>query len=581
MRCIYLVAFFFFILHILWPEARILRAQSPLFLGNGALIYTAPGTLVKVRGTARIAPGTEFENQGISTVDSTFINDGWCHGSGVYRVGLHWENNGVFQSDTSLVELWGADQFIRGDSVTRFWNLDLTGTGVKTLQINSFVKHFLQLNDRELATDVYSMSVLHADTAAIQHTTGFVSSLDTGKLYRVMDAPVDYLFPTGSALGTPRYRPVWLRPVTGGEMAMGVRLANVDASAEGYDRTQVDSFVCQTEPDFYHRIRRLQGSQDVRLRIFYDLGADGPWDGLAQWHNGNFWKDLSPTTYLQTAAEAWVQKTFQSSFEPEPFILTKVRPGVPQIIGPDTLCGAYLGQYQALPDSSHWSYAWSVQNGALTDPAATTSGNGVVWYGAGGPGQVSVVVTTPNGCSSYPGSLAVWVWPQVIAGFQFNPNGTFGSEPIVFVDTSYNAVGWNWDFGDGQTSDITNPTHVYNNAGQYTVQLVATSPNGCQDTAYAQIQVIDGTLIPNIMTLNSDGLNDIFDVKLSDVKHFHCLVYNRWGNLVFESVSPQLKWDGSTLAGTRAVNGVYFVVIEVHFHSGNPLTYTGTLTIVD
>lgn len=573
-KTITLIATLMAVLGLVW-------GQQPLFLGNGALIYTAPGAILKVRGTARMANGTTFENQGISTVDSTFINDAWCLGSGQYRVGLHWENNGIFQSDTSLVELWGQDQFIRGDSVTRFWNLSLTGTGTKTLQINSYVKHFLFLNDRELATDQYSMSVLNADTAAIQRTTGFVSSLDTGKLYRAMDQAADYRFPTGSSFGTLRYRPVLLRPSIPGPITMGVRLANVDATLEGYDRTQVDSFVCQTQPDFYHRISRLQGSQDVRVRIYYDLNADGPWDGLAQWQTGNFWKDLSPTTYLQSSPEAWVQKTYQGSFDPQPFILSKVRPGVPQILGPDTICGAYLGQYQALPDSSHWSYAWSVQNGVLTDPNGTASSNGVVWNGPGGQGQVSVVVTTPNGCSSYPGILNVWAWPQVIAGFHFSPNGTFGSEPIVFVDTSHNASGWFWDFGDGNTSGLINPTHVYNSAGDYTVMLIATSPNGCKDTAYAQIQVIDGTLIPNIITLNTDGLNDVFNVKLSGVKDYHCLIYNRWGNLVFEGTSPQLKWDGYTLAGTRAVSGVYFVVIEVNFLSGNKLTYTGTLTIVD
>lgn len=564
-----------------WAGMGLVGSQQPLFLGNGALIYTAPGAILKVRGTARMANGTTFENQGISTIDSTFINDALCLGSGQYRVGLHWENNGIFQSDTSLVELWGHDQFIRGDSVTRFWNLTLTGTGTKTLQINSYVKHFLSLNDRELATDLYSLSVLNTDTAAIQRTSGFVSSLDTGKLYRVMDQPVDYRFPTGSSLGVQRYRPVLLKPSAPGSLAMGVRLANVDATLEGYNRTQVDSFVCQTQPDFYHRISRLQGTQDVRVRIYYDLAADGPWDGLAQWQNGGFWKDLSPTTYLQTAPEAWVQKTYQGSFDPQPFILSKVRPGVPQILGPDTICGAYLGDYQVLPDSSHWTYSWSVQNGVLTDPSGTASANGVVWNGPGGQGQVSVVVTTPNGCSSYPGTLDVWVWPQVIAGFQFSPNGTFGSEPIVFVDTSHNVAGWLWDFGDGNTSGLINPTHVYNSAGDYTVMLIATSPNGCKDTAYAQIQVIDGTLIPNIMTLNADGLNDVFNVKLSGVKDYHCLIYNRWGNLVFEGTSPQLKWDGYTLAGTRAVSGVYFVVIEVNFLSGNKLTYTGTLTIVD
>ena len=558
----------------------VMWSQQPLFLGNGALIYTAPGSIVKIKGTARMANGTIFENEGVSTIDSTFINDAFCKGSGNYLVGLHWENNAIFQSDTSLVELWGNQQFITGDSVTRFWNLTLSGTDIKRQQINAFVKHFLRLNDRELATDIYSMSVINPDTAAIQRTSGFVSSLDTGKLYRALNNAVDYIFPTGSSLGTLRYRPILIKPSVAGAMTMGVRLSNVDASNEGYDRNQVDSFVCATQPDFYHRIRKAEGMQDARIRIFYDLITDGPWDGIAQWQNGGYWQDLSPTTYQQGAV-SWVQKTYQNSFEPDAFILSRVRPGVPQIQGPDTICGAYLAQYQALPDSSHWNYSWSVQNGVLTDPNGNASTNSVVWNGPGGIGQVSVIVTTPNGCSSFPGVLNTFVWPQVVAGFQYSPTGTFGSEPIIFIDSSKNAVGWLWEFGDGHSSTMTNPTHIYNNSGDYTIMLIATSPNGCQDTAYAQLSVIDGYLIPNIITLNGDGSNDIFNVQISGVKTYHCSIVNRWGNLVFESHTPQLKWDGSTLAGTKAVNGVYFVMIEVEFNSGKSLTYTGTLTITD
>jgi len=64
----------------------------------------------------------------------------------------------------------------------------------------------------------------------------------------------------------------------------------------------------------------------------------------------------------------------------------------------------------------------------------------------------------------------------------------------------------------------------------------------------------------------------VFDVRTSNVGPFKIEIYNRWGNVVFETTSPQISWDGSTLAGVEASSGTYFYVISrAELESGNAI----------
>lgn len=555
-------------------------AQNALMNNKGALMYTAPNSIVKVKGSFNNDTDGLFQNKGTTTVDSSFYNNGQSEKSGFYRVGKDWVNNYVFISDSSQVFLFGDNQFITGDSVTRYWILELQGTGIKTQQIDSYVKDSLKLNDRELATDLFNMHVLNTDTGCITRSTGFVSSLGNGKLLRDMDQAEAYLFPTGSSLGVTRYRPVRMRPESVAPHTFGVRMANTDATLDGYDRTRVDSFVCRTNPYFYHWISRNAGTGAADVMLHYDVVADSLWDGMAHWElpvPAGQWHDLSPVNYVTGAPFNSVTKAVWPEFDPEPFILSRIRPGVPVIVGPDTACGSKPQLYTGMPENQTWVYNWSVNNGVIdTFPAVNEAV--ITWSGAGGPGSVGLTVTALNGCTSYPDLMNVWVHPQVVAAFNYSPNGSFGSKPLAFADQSENAVQWNWDFGDNGNSQMQNPTHVYNTAGEYTITLIATSPEGCKDTATSVVTVIDGIKIPNIFTPNGDGNNDLFEISLSGFKNYKCSVFNRWGNLMFESDAPQISWDGTTAAGTLVPAGTYFCVIEFMTPSG-PYTHKGTVNV--
>ena len=110
-------------------------------------------------------------------VQNNLTNNGSINSYGIIDLYGDWINNSTCtHNNTSYVYLKGANQTIGGNASTTFYNLYLEGTGTKTLGINQTVDGTLDLKDRELATQSYTMNVSNASTSAIQRTTGFVSS---------------------------------------------------------------------------------------------------------------------------------------------------------------------------------------------------------------------------------------------------------------------------------------------------------------------------------------------------------------------------------------------------------------------
>jgi gliding motility-associated-like protein len=73
---------------------------------------------------------------------------------------------------------------------------------------------------------------------------------------------------------------------------------------------------------------------------------------------------------------------------------------------------------------------------------------------------------------------------------------------------------------------------------------------------YAEIIPPLHLYIPSAFSPNGDGINDTFGVKGEGIKNYHLLVYNRWGELLFESTNPKQQWDGK-FDGQRVEQGTY------------------------
>lgn len=196
---------------------------------------------------------------------------------------------------------------------------------------------------------------------------------------------------------------------------------------------------------------------------------------------------------------------------------------------------------------------------------------------------ISLTITTTEGCSAtLSQSVDIMFFPLPEAKFVPSPyiTNVFNSK-IVFADESLNAVSWLWDFGDGSQSFEQNPSHYYNDIGEYVVKLFITNIAGCADE-YIQPVVINPFYIPNAFTPNADGVNDyFFDAGyVLDIQSYNMSIFNRWGQKVYEVDNYTKFWNGYDRKGNIAAEGVYVYSIEVTTKGGKTHQFNGTVSLI-
>ncbi|MBT1708717.1 gliding motility-associated C-terminal domain-containing protein [Fulvivirgaceae bacterium PWU5] len=198
-----------------------------------------------------------------------------------------------------------------------------------------------------------------------------------------------------------------------------------------------------------------------------------------------------------------------------------------------------------------------------------------------------------------------------------NPFAAFEVVPdsIVFVpdnvgiemrNYSLRASDYAWDFDDGATSIEIQPLHKYTEEGNYLVKLIATFNHGqkdmdgdgtidgplvCYDTATQTIIARTGgrIKIPNAFTPDQSGpnggignglFNDVFRPIMEGVEEFHMQIYDRWGNLIFESRDVNQGWDGYDKNGRLLPAGVYVYKITLRLSDSQRTTQVGDVTLI-
>lgn len=188
-------------------------------------------------------------------------------------------------------------------------------------------------------------------------------------------------------------------------------------------------------------------------------------------------------------------------------------------------------------------YRWSFGDGTTS-----TEKSPVHVYKAAGTYLTSLIVNTESGCVdtfSLPTLLAVYALP--VAGFNVTPKDTSIFYPTVnMIDTSKGAVQCSIDWGDGTISNC-DTLHHYDLPGKYKLMQIVVNAAGCYDTAYSDIIIHPEFLfwVPNAFTpYNGDGINDVFKPKLIGVHDYRFMIFNRWGDKIFETTDRELGWDG-------------------------------------
>ena len=187
-------------------------------------------------------------------------------------------------------------------------------------------------------------------------------------------------------------------------------------------------------------------------------------------------------------------------------------------------------------------------------------------------------------CLSTNTATNILVLAKPIANFSLNPPvDQLFSAPITFnfINQTKDGIKYQWDFGDGNTSAQENPAHTYANPGRYVVTLTAF--NGiCTDTLSTSIIKIlaEGEIIvPNTFTPNNDGVNDFFNILISNLSAYNIKIFNRYGTLIFTSDKILDSWDG-TFKGDVMPVGVYYFIVDAKDAKGNRLFRKNSVTLI-
>jgi gliding motility-associated-like protein len=186
------------------------------------------------------------------------------------------------------------------------------------------------------------------------------------------------------------------------------------------------------------------------------------------------------------------------------------------------------------------------------------------------------------------------VFPVPHADFSVRPETVkLPDDPIYTTNLSFDADTYFWDFGDGGTSTEYEPSHSYTELGKYDIMLIAQTEKGCADTAIYEsiVGVIEGNeiRIPNAFTPSLDGpsdgnrfnsgRNDVFFPVTEGVIGFHMQIYNRWGELLFDTADNSKGWDGY-YKGRICPPDVYIYKIDFKFIDGREVMKFGDIALI-
>lgn len=271
-----------------------------------------------------------------------------------------------------------------------------------------------------------------------------------------------------------------------------------------------------------------------------------------------------------------VTATDENNCEGSDTVVLVVNPDVPTDAGSDTLiCSDQPVTLGALPVSPigttfTWSPDENINDITAEHPVVT-------------PSQTTTyIVTSDNSVCTGSDQVTVIVEENPSIDFTYTISPTCVGLDVQFYNSGAPWLDYFWGFGDGSFTEDFSPSHQYAYATQYEVTLLGLSELGC---GYSFTDTLDVTefnsyfdiMTPNVITPNFDGENDVLDINITgDLQD--CLfmeVFNRWGQLVFESTGNNTRWDGHTVAGELVQEGVYFYVVEF-----NGSSYKGSVQVI-
>lgn len=214
-----------------------------------------------------------------------------------------------------------------------------------------------------------------------------------------------------------------------------------------------------------------------------------------------------------------------------------------------------------------------------------------MWFNEVGIYTLQMTVTSVYGCV-YTDSVSgiIEVKPTPTADFFFSTNPATIFETAVFMQdkSSFDVVSWNW-YSPGSnpmTSTSENPSFMFPEGvvGEYPITLAVMTERGCVDTITYMFHVIPDVLFyaPNTFTPDGDEFNQIWKPEITgiDIYKYDMFIFNRWGELIWESHDPSVGWDG-TYKGKLVKDGTYVWRATVsNLYDDGKLEFNGSINLI-
>lgn len=288
------------------------------------------------------------------------------------------------------------------------------------------------------------------------------------------------------------------------------------------------------------------------------VGGDYVWTGGVL--DGGSFVPVATTTYTVTGTD-------ENGCVSTDDVVVAVN-GLPEVVfSTDDLLGCAPYEVQFNTSSPGASFEWHFGDGS-----SSTSENPSHIYLTEGLFDVTLTITSAEGCvTTVMYGDYVEVYPMPVASFSFiSREVDLGTSTADFENTSLFSDSYTWNFGDSSPlSNDFSPSHTYPSVdnGAYTVTLIAENSIGCADTVTKIVQMEGLTIyyIPNTFTPDGDSFNETFQPVFSsgfDYYDFHMAIYNRWGEMVFETYNADYGWNGAYGDQGLVDDGVYIWRID-------------------
>lgn len=292
----------------------------------------------------------------------------------------------------------------------------------------------------------------------------------------------------------------------------------------------------------YHSIPSLQLGNDTTLCPNSTLTLSTNNGEIANWSNGQ----TAATITVSSAGIYWGE--------------------IPSVCGPirDSITIDYFPQLQATNLPSDTSLCPNESIFLTVDPNASF----VLW--SNGATSPSVILSKPgkysviygHECDTLRDTVSLNIHQVLPLSAIVTPQKAQVLDSIFYTihnENNYQQI--TWDFKDGSTSVSAQGFHFYKSVNHFELELYAIDTMGCKSDSLFELEITEASyVIPNVFTPNNDGINDVFEIRGKGIKNLSMEIFNRWGELVFQSTHA--PWDGRSKEGKVVMNGTYFYKIQ-------------------